>query len=132
MLIRRSVIKKVGFDVEGELKRWRALAAAQEAMLSLIERLRFVDPHIGRLRAIQAGKTREVREVVLVGVAEMNALLRWALELCKAPVTALVFAPEQKGESFDAFGCLDPGTWSQWKTGLDAEKQWFVVDGPVE
>ena len=119
-------------DVEGEQKRWHALAEAQEAMVALIERLGFVDPHIGRLRAIQAGKVLDVREVVLVGVAEMNALLRWALELCKAPVTALVFAPEQMDESFDAFGCLEPGIWSQWKTGLDAEKQWFVVDGPVE
>jgi len=119
-------------DVEGELKRWRALATAQKAMLALIESLDFVDPHIGRLRAIDAGKSRKVREVVLVGVVEMNALLRRALELCQAPVTALVFAPEDQAESFDPSGCLVPEKWSERTTSLDADRQWFVVDGPVD
>ena len=119
-------------SIEGEQNRWLALAEAQRAMVALLEQMELVDPHIGRLRAINAGKRRDVREVVLIGVVEMNALLRGALELCEAPATALVFAPEVLEQSFDAFGCIDPAAWSVWKTSLDAEKQWHVVDGPAD
>jgi len=119
-------------NIQGEQDRWLALAEAQQAMVTLLERMDRVDPHIGRLRAINASKRRDVREVVLIGVAEMNALLRGALELCEAPATALVFAPVALEQSFDAFGCIDPAAWSVWNTSLDAEKQWHVVDGPAE
>lgn len=118
--------------VEGEQSRWLALAEAQRAMLALLERLGRVDPHIGRLRAITTGRRKDVREVVLIGVAETNALLRRALELCEAPVTALVFAPASLESKFDAFGCIDPLAWSQWNTSLDAGEQWHVVDGPAD
>ena len=118
--------------LDGEQRRWQALAAAQARMVDLLEHAGFIDPHLGRLQAIRAKATRAVREVVLIGVSEMNELLRGALDLCEAPVTALVFAPAERAESFDPHGALLPEAWQSWDTSLDAEAQWHVVDGPAE
>ena len=118
--------------LDGEQRRWQALALAQARMVDLLESAGFVDPHLGRLQAIRAKATRAVREVVLIGVSEMNQLLRSALDLCEAPVTALVFAPAERAESFDPHGALIPEAWQPWETSLDAEAQWHVVDGPAE
>jgi len=118
--------------LDGEQRRWRALAAAQAHMVDLLADAGFVDPHLGRLDAIRAEATRPVREVVLVGVSEMNQLLRSALDLTEAPITALVFAPAERADSFDAHGALISEAWQSWETSLDAEAQWHVVDGPAE
>ncbi len=119
-------------SLDGEQRRWQALAAAQARMVDLIEDAGFIDPHLGRLRAIRSQQTRAVREVVLIGVSEMNALLRGALDLCAVPVTALVFAPSERADSFDAHGALIPEAWESRETSLEAESQWFVVDGPAD
>ncbi len=118
--------------LDGEQRRWQALAAAQARMVDLLEDAGFVDPHLGRLQAIRAKATRAVREVVLVGVSEMNQLLRGALDLCEAPVTALVFAPAERAESFDPHGALISEAWQSSETSLDAEAQWHVVDSPAD
>lgn len=121
--------------LEGEQRRWQALAVAQTRMAELLANAGFVDPHLGRLHAIESRNVRpecQVRKVVLVGVSEMNALLRRALELCTDRATALIFAPDEHAERFDERGALIPEAWSGFETSLDAESQWFVVDRPVE
>jgi len=119
----------------GEQRRWAALARAQAGMTKLVEEAGFVDPHLGRLRAIDAGRTSAAnnwRAICLVGVTELNALLRRALEQASVPVTALVFAPAENAALFDEQGGLIPDAWSGWRTSLDAERQWFVVDSPAD
>jgi hypothetical protein len=118
--------------LEGEQQRWKALATAQTRMAELLANAGFVDPHLGRLRAIESKSVRSVREIVLVGVSEMNALLRSALDLCQATATALVFAPDEHAERFDEHGALIPEAWSDFEIDLDAESQWFVADRPVD
>lgn len=121
--------------LEGEQRRWQALTVAQARMAELLAVAGFVDPHLGRLHAIEAENVRpecQVREVVLVGVSEMNALLRRALDLCTDRATALVFAPDEHADRFDEYGALIPEAWSGFETSLDAESQWFVVDRPAD
>ncbi len=96
-------------DLTGEVQRWLALGAAQEHMVSVLDEVGLHDPHIGRLTAIEAGRVRQPRHVVLIGVVEMNELLRRALTLCGSAQTALVFAPEAEAQRFDSFGCLLAG-----------------------
>ncbi len=122
-------------ELAGERRRWLALARAQTGMTELVEEAGFVDPHVGRLRAIDAGRTRSTnswRAVCLVGVTELNALLRRALEQAPVPATALIFAPSEHAKFFDEQGGLIPTAWSDWRTSLDAERQWFVVDSPAD
>jgi len=118
--------------LEGEQRRWQALGAAQTRMAERLASAGFVDPHLGRLQAIESKSVRSVGAVVLVGVSEMNALLRSALDLCEAAATALVFAPEEHAERFDEYGALIPEAWSDFEIDLDAESQWFVADRPVD
>jgi hypothetical protein len=118
--------------LEGERRRWQALAEAQTHMAGVLGEAGFVDPHVARLEAIDAGRVRHDRLIVLVGVSEMNALLRRALERCEAETVALVFAPEQHAERFDEYGALIPEQWSGFEIELDANSQWFVVDRPVD
>jgi hypothetical protein len=116
-------------DLTGEVQRWLALGMAQEHMVSVLDEVGLHDPHIGRLTAIEAGRVRQPRHVVLIGVVEMNELLRRALTLCGSAQTALVFAPEAEAQRFDSFGCLLAGAWTTRETPLDLE-QWQVVDRP--
>jgi ATP-dependent helicase/nuclease subunit B len=114
---------------EGERARWAALARAQGGMRAILESVGMVDPHLGRIEAIDKRRVKKVRQVVLVGVTEMNELLRKALELCEAEQTALVFAPEELKSAFDELGCILPAKWIERGSSLSLE-QWHVVDGP--
>lgn len=118
-------------DSEGERQRWVALAQAQVAMEAVLAECGEADPHLQRLRAIEAERSKPCGPIVLVGVVEMNELLRRALELSKAPTTALVFAPEELTECFDHMGCLDKGAWSKRSVFFPVE-HWRVVDRPSE
>ncbi|MFT7665476.1 MAG: RecB family exonuclease, partial [Planctomycetota bacterium] len=94
-----------------------------------------VDPHMGRLQAIEAGRLSApdgIHEICLVGVTELNSLLRRALEETSLTVRPLIFAPLECQAMFDDLGGLVPSAWSSWCTSLDSEKQWFVVDGPAD
>ena len=122
-------------EMIGERARWAALAEAQEAMHGELGEAGLIDPHLGRLEAIEKQRLQpsvlKLSEIVLVGVVEMNALLRRTLELCDVPQTALVFAPESSGDAFDELGCLVPEKWIEHGSHLPLE-DWYVVDGPDE
>jgi len=116
-------------DQVGEQRRWETLAHAQKAMQQQLAKAELSDPHLGRLDAIENERVTPVAHVVLVGVVEINELLRRALELTGARVTALVFAPESLADAFDELGCLIPSTWAARDTSLDLDR-WQVVERP--
>lgn len=118
-------------DLPRERARWKALARAQEAMTRHLTEVGMHDPHLGRLAAIEAGRYRAPRQVVLVGVVERNALLRRTLEGHGGETTALVFAPESEAAGFDPHGGLVPAYWAERGTSLALE-QWVVVDRPED
>lgn len=113
----------------GERRRWEALALAQKSMQQQLAAAELCDPHLGRLDAIEHGRVTPVAHVVLVGVVEINELLRRALELTGARVTSLVLAPESLESTFDPLGCLVPSTWAARDTSLDLAR-WRVVERP--
>jgi len=116
-------------DSPGERQRWKALAAAQKGMESQLEAAGASDPHLERLRAIEAGRATAASRVVLVGVVEMNELERRALALSDAEVTALVFAPQGEAAGFDELGTLRSEIWAARELEL-ARDSWRVVDRP--
>jgi len=115
----------------GEAARWEALAVAQDAYRSGLSELGLADPHEARFAAIRAGAVDKDARIVLVGVADMNRLLRLALEASPGRTTALVFAPESEAESFDMWGCLVTARWKDRDATLAAE-DWYVADKPVD
>jgi len=114
----------------GELARWRALGAAQERMARSLDDAGLSDPHLGRLAALDDGRIDRTARVILIGAVETNALVRRLLEAL-VDVTALVLAPEELAEGFDALGCVLPAFWTDRDTDLALEA-WQVVDQPAD
>ncbi|MEW6074056.1 MAG: PD-(D/E)XK nuclease family protein [Planctomycetota bacterium] len=115
--------------IAGETARWRALARAQTRMAELLAAHGLVDPHLGRLAALAAGRVDGTARVVLAGVVDMNGLLRRTLELVGERATALVPAPAAEAAEFDALGCLRPAAWAERDVPLELER-WRVAERP--
>lgn len=118
-------------ELEGEARRWDALGKAQASYRTLLARLGLVDPHEGRLRAIERGALDGGRRVVLVAVADMTHLLARLLEALSGRVTALVAAPAGLEGAFDGFGRLVPARWKERDVPLPLER-WRVAEKPVD
>ena len=123
----------MGSRSRGEQRRWEALSRAQALAEDYLAKAELCDPHRGRLAALQRGNLIDPqRPVVLVGVVDAIGLVRQlveALSQAGGTVHALVFAPEECSEAFDAMGCLEPDAWlgRSWTPPLDA---WHVALGP--
>ncbi len=118
-------------EIDEEAARWEALAAAQQGYRALLARHGLEDPHDARRRAIDEGRLERELDVVLVGVADMNQLLARALEKVGARVTALVVAPEEEAEAFDALGRLRARAWLAREVPFERER-WSVCEKPVD
>ena len=113
----------------GELRRWEALAEIQGAWRAKMGKLELSDPHEGRLQALESGRVVRGARVVLVGVLEMNLLLREALRALDEAPRVLVFAPEVAAEGFDDLGALVTSRWEEAEVDLPLD-QWHVVGTP--
>jgi RecB family exonuclease/inactivated superfamily I helicase len=118
-------------DDGAERERWRVLAEAQARWRAVLAACELSDPHESRRAALEAGKLCATGEVVLVGVADMNGLLATLLERLGERATALVVAPEEHAEGFDALGRFVPAYWSAQHVPLD-ERTWFVEEKPAD
>lgn len=114
-----------------EQRRWGVLAEAQERMEAMLEDAGLVDPHLARMAALEARRVAGTRRIVLLGLVEMNQLLRRALKITGARIDALVLAPETEREAFDELGTLCTEAWASRDTGLAAEA-WSCVDRPAD
>jgi len=115
----------------GEVRRFEALAAAQARWRELLEELGVLDPHEARFAAIAAGEVDARPSVVLVGVVDLQHLLRRLLERIAGNVSVLVLAPESLAAGFDAFGALRTAFWKERDVDLPVER-WHVVEKPVD
>ncbi|MBN8596667.1 MAG: PD-(D/E)XK nuclease family protein [Planctomycetes bacterium] len=93
----------------GESSRWRSIDAARPTYEQLLASARMADGHLFRLATIRSGgalQTGGLREIVLVGVVELDQASRRAIDRCGLPVHSLVFAPEAEASAVDEFGCV--------------------------
>jgi len=121
----------------GEELRWHVLAEVQAIWRRLLGELDLADPHEARLAAVEAGEVDRDARVVLVGIADLNHLVRRVLDRLAGGaghagrVTALVFAPEALADSFDAFGCVVTEAWRERDVELDLER-WHLAEKPID
>ena len=100
----------------GDADRWLAAAAAEEAYLVELAAADLVDPQQSRNEAIAAGNLRECRQLVIAGVAQMNAQLRALIHAAAGRGTRVdifLYAPEELRGRFDALGCVKPDAWTR-------------------
>lgn len=115
----------------GEARRFEVLAQAQERWRTILRELGLADPHESRFEAIDAGRVDPDRKVVLVGVADMNHLLRRLVSRLGERASALMVAPEEEAAAFDELGCVRTEAWK----GRDLDippGRWRVADGPED
>ncbi len=102
----------------GEGSRWRAMIAAQDGQRAVLARAGLVDRHDARRsmleRAIAAAAVGAMpaKEIVLVGVTDLNGLQRATLRLISLKVTSLVHAPESEADAFDDLGAVRTEAWT--------------------
>ncbi len=114
-----------------EAPRWDALARLQERYLADLAALDREDPYAARRTALEAHACRAPREIVLVGIAEVNGVLRAMLEQVADRVTALVLAPISLADRFDPIGCLLTAAWCD--AALDVPDDCLaLVDTPAD
>ncbi|MEI8255803.1 MAG: PD-(D/E)XK nuclease family protein, partial [Deltaproteobacteria bacterium] len=125
--------KGLALETFEDAPRWMTLAAVQRTYARALETLGFEDPQHRRARAVDEGRCRFVGELVLVGVAELQPLVRRVLDAldARAEITALVPAPEDLAARFDAYGCIVTAQWTDHPLTL-APEQIDVVDRPAD
>lgn len=99
-----------------EAERWEVLSRLWTRVRDALECAGFTDPTIDRARRSQIAAPSEVlQRVVLIGIVELNALQRAALEAFAnrgGIVDVLVHADERWLGALDAFGCVQPRSTS--------------------
>jgi ATP-dependent helicase/nuclease subunit B len=128
----RQVLEKAksinGFS---EHDRWRALAEVQRAYHDTLDGFQLWDKQTARLVAIQKREIRTDKDIVLIGMVDLNTAQRQMLDQVANRVTALVFAPPELADRFDEHGCLIPSAWTAAELQLD-DRQVERVDGPAD
>ncbi|MCA9189492.1 MAG: hypothetical protein KDA99_27905, partial [Planctomycetales bacterium] len=126
-------VAEKGVDVPTfqEADRWQALAMVQETYLRLLDELGLWDQQTARLVAVRHRECHTDRRLVLVGTVDLNRTIRQMLDQVDDRVTALIYAPHELSERFDAHGCIRDDVWNE--TGIDLSDDAIVVaDGPAD
>ena len=97
-----------GFDEED---RWRAMRAAQEAYLRMLDDAGLWDRQTARLVAIDRQECATDCDIILVGTVDIPETTRRMLRQVADRVTALIIAPEELADLFDEFGALRADAW---------------------
>ena len=114
-----------------EHDRWRTLAEIQDRYLRRLDELQLWDKQTARLVAIKEREPHTDRDIVLVGMVDLNRAQRQLLDLVADRVTALVFAPAALAEQFDPHGCLAADRWLTAELPI-RDEQLERVDGPAD
>lgn len=101
---------------EGE--RWQAIATVHAQQRIALARQCLVDRHDARHEALMKGSTAP-RQVVLVGVADLNAIQKATLRLPSMTVRALVHAPAAEADAFDDLGTVRADAWQHRQLAID-------------
>ena len=126
-------VVKLGRDEQESVEaiRWKALQQIQTAYLRALDGLGLWDAQTARLVAIERCEPHTDRDLVLVGTVDMNQATRQILDLVADRVTALIAAPQDRADWFDAHGCLLSERWGEAPIDIPSERI-RVCEGPAE
>ncbi len=111
--------------------RYGLLAAAAAQADERLSACGLLDPSRAPSSVAERGLARAEGRVWLVALADLDAARKRLLEAFGGDVTALVLAPQDLAEGFDAWGALVPAFWVGRDVPLE-ERQWRVADGPEQ
>lgn len=123
------ITESLGLDREAT--RWQALAGLERAWLAVLIEAGLDEPMRSGRRLAEAGAMVDAADVILIGVAELNAHQRRILGACRNRLAALVHAPESHADAFDTFGCVRAEAWAETPIEIPPKSIRFV-DRPVD
>ncbi|MGH7242943.1 MAG: PD-(D/E)XK nuclease family protein [Phycisphaerales bacterium] len=104
---RCDALKQMGGG--GDAKKWDVIEATRASYQRLLAQMELVDGHLSHLAALRDKakcRTSAVREIVLIGVVELDNAAREAIAASGLVVTALVFGPNSEAKWVDELGCV--------------------------
>ena len=117
-----------GFD-EGQ--RWQVMREVQTEYLKRLDDLDLWDQQTARLFAIKERECTTTKDIILVGMVDMNRVMREMLDQVSDRITVLIHAPKRLQNRFDEYGCLVPEVWEKLPLDIDTDKV-EVVEGAFE
>lgn len=111
--------------------RWQALARLEPAYLAALAEAGLCDRDDARMAALDNGQVTCRSLIYLVGLQDLNGLERAMLRALKSPVVAVIPAPKEEHEKFDAVGTLCPEAWQDTPIDIPSHLLRFV-EGPAE
>lgn len=121
-------VRAGGLD-EPEASRWMAAAAVQTRYEKELASVGLVDDGLAQLAALSREKQTPARRIVLVGVSELGAVARRALDGLR--VTSLIAAPKSVADTLDELGCVTTSKWCQRRVDLAEDSITFAA-GPED
>lgn len=114
-----------------EAERWKALRRIQAEYLVQMDNLKLWDRQAARLVAVEMGECRTDSDIILIGTADMNRIIRQMLDQVADRVTAIIHAPASEAAAFDEYGCVRPEHWETRPLNIPLEITRFA-DSPLE
>ena len=132
-LLFRDVLDQDVLPIDKEIQRWKALQLIQADYLEQLEALEVGDPHCLRMQALQDGSFEQPRNIVLVGVLDLNGLQRRAISESDWEVNSLVFAPEDTKDGFCDLGTINPTYWANKERTFPLDdSDWTIANKPAD
>jgi hypothetical protein len=125
----RHVLEKAS-AIQGfaEHDRWQALAEVQDAYHHTLDGFQLWDKQTARLVAIEKREIQTEKDIILIGMVDLNVAQRQMLDQIADRVSAIVFAPQEFADRFDEHGCLIPSAWTAAELPI-RDEQISRVDG---
>ncbi len=111
-----------------DVERWELLAEVEREYARLLAEAGRSDPQISRIEALQCRLELDV-DLWLIALAELPRIARMMLESASARGVAVVHAPEELADSFDAFGCVRVDAWLDRQVVIPDDKL-CIADRP--
>lgn len=120
-------------DLPRERERWAALERLEQTVHQQLDAERLIEPHTARRELVRraAIDDRALDCLIVIGVPEMNRIQKRVLEVLAEKTEIITFAPTQEEDRFDAFGCVMPARWRDWRPSV-RDEQIITADGAAE
>jgi ATP-dependent helicase/nuclease subunit B len=117
-------------ELFGEGDRWRALESLHARYLAVLRDAGLEDSHGSLAVRLSEPGVATSCHAILIGIVELNAVQREALNLAER-ITSLIHAPAELCGAFDAYGCVIPNAWASRCIEIDDERI-ILADRPED
>ena len=133
----QAIASNLQDDLPDEAARWNALDALFKSYTKKLSDVGLMELNEARLSALSAPFSDndrfdgELCEYRVLGAVDLNEMQKAFFKRLGDRVEFWVFAPEDKSDLFDEFGCVCPEKWSSQEIPL-RDEQLFQVDKPSD